>query len=75
MVYILEMEDGIEAAFDSLELAYNYTWDRLIDDGYDPENDTEEIFKDLSESYNDKKYDGFYIEDLAWCYAIDYFKD
>ena len=75
MVYILDMGDGIEAVFETLELAYNYTWDALIDDGYDPENDTYAVFKDLAESYANKNYDGFYVEDLVWCYAVDYIKE
>ena len=30
-------------------------------------------FEEFENSYNDPKYAGFYVEDLFWCYEIDYF--
>ena len=70
-VYLLEIYDTYDdhIVFDSIEDAYDYAYNYLIDKGYDPTNDVYEVFKDLKENFEP---DYFYIDEVLWCYSIPY---
>lgn len=58
-------------AFNSIEDAYDYAYDYLIDKGYDPTNDEYKVFKDLKKNF---KSDGFYINEILWCEFISLYE-
>lgn len=63
---IIEAYDD-RIAFNSIEDAYDYAYNYLIDSGYDPTDDKYEVFKDLKKNFES---DGFYINEILWCYSI-----
>ena len=73
-IWLLETSNCDYTAYASLEDAYAAARAELLEWGYDPASDHDkEIFEEFENSYNDPKYAGFYVEDLFWCYEIDYF--
>lgn len=71
-VWILETDGGHEEVFLNLEDARDYAYEQLIDWGYDPENDDCNVFKELDESYKNKNYSGFWVDELLWCSEANY---
>ena len=64
MLLIVEAYDD-RIAFYSIEDAYDYACDYLINKGYDPTNDEYKVFKNLKENFEP---DGFYINEILSCY-------
>ena len=71
-IWLIETSNNDYEAFKELEDAKSHAKELLVNWGYDPENDEDEVFKELDETYNDKRYAGFYVDDLIWCYQINY---
>lgn len=76
MVWMLEISDIAigchNKVYTSLEKAKQAAYDQLIKWSYNPANDEYEVFKDLEESYNDPNHEGFWIDELLYCYPIEY---
>jgi hypothetical protein len=71
-VWILETDGGDTEVFLNLEDARDFAYKTLIEWGYDPENDDCDVFKELDESYNNKGYSGFWVDELLWCSEANY---
>ena len=72
-VWLLETSDGAYEAFLNVEDARDFAYKKIIEWGYDPTSDHDkEIFDELEESYKNEKYAGFWVEELLWCYEINY---
>lgn len=71
--YALEIGGIVSKVFASVEKAKQVAYDTLVKWDFDPVKD-EEIFKELEESFNDQKHSGFWVEELLYCYEVDYFE-
>ena len=71
-IWLLETDAGDYEAFLNLEDARDFAYKKLIEWGYDPKNDEDEVFKELDESYKDERYAGFWVDELLWCYDANY---
>ena len=71
-IWLVETSNNDYEAFKELEDAKNHAKGLLVSWGYDPEDDQYNVFKELDATYNDKRYAGFYVDDLIWCYQINY---
>lgn len=71
-IWLVETSNNDYEAFKKLEDAKNYAKELLISWEYDPENDEYNVFKEFDKTYNDTRYAGFYVDDLIWCYQINY---
>lgn len=72
-VWLLETSDGNYEAFKNLEDAKDYAVKLLMNWGYDPKSEADnEVYKELNESYKEERYAGFWVDDLLWCYEINY---
>lgn len=73
-IWLLETSSGDYTAYANIEDAYAAARALLLEWDYDPVSDHDKkIFEELETNYNDPNYAGFYVDDLFWCYEIDYF--
>lgn len=73
-VWILETDDGDHFVFKDIEKAKSFAYNLLIKWKYDPQNDEYEIFKELEETYENKHWSGFWVDELLWCYEVDFYE-
>ena len=72
-IWLLEDSEGNYEAFLNIEDARDFAYKKLLDWHYNPNSeDDKEIFDELENSYKDEKYAGFWIDELLWCYEINY---
>ena len=71
-VFILEDYNGNYEVFREVDVARDFAYKKLIEWGYNPDNDKTEAFKELDETYKDERYAGFWIDELLWCYEANY---
>ena len=72
-IWLLETSDCDYTAYANIEDAYAAARALLLKWGYDPTSDDDkEIFEEFETNYKDTKYGGFYVDELFWCYQIDY---
>ena len=71
-VWILELDGGEYEVFLNLEDARDFAYKKLIDWGYNPNDDKYGVFKELNDNYKDERYAGFYVDELLWCYEANY---
>ena len=73
-VWILETDDGDHFVFKDIEKAKDFAYKLLVRWHYDPQNDEYEIFKELEETYENKHWSGFWVDELLWCYEVDFYE-
>ena len=73
-VWILETDDNDHFVFKDIEKAKDFAYDLLIRWNYDPQNDVYEVFKELDENYNNVHYSGFWVDEVLWCYEVDFYE-
>lgn len=75
-IWLFDTADGNYESFLRLEDARDFAYKKLIEWGYDPEDeDTKEIFDEFEKSYKDEKHPGFWVDELFWCYEINFHND
>lgn len=75
-IYLLRLYETDEVddciVFDTIEAAYDYAYNYLIKEGYDPTNDTCGVFKELERK---TVPDYFYVDQILDCYLVPYLKE
>lgn len=70
-VWVLDIGNGVERAFSSLEKAYNAAYDQLVNWGYNPDDEAEKLlFEELKSTYENQNYSGFSVVEVLCCWAI-----
>lgn len=74
-LWLLETCNGEYIAFDH-EIDAMVKARQLLDKwGYSENSeDGPEVIKELKDSYKDERYAGFWVDELLWCYQIEYVK-
>lgn len=73
-LWALEIEGVVEKIYADINKAKEFAYYKLLAYGYDPENDEYKVFKELEESFNDEEHSGFWVDELLYCYEVDYVK-
>ena len=73
-VWILETDESDHFVFKDIEKAKDFAYDLLVRWDYDPQNDEYGVFKELEETYDNKHCSGFWIEEVLWCYEVDFYE-
>lgn len=73
-VWILETDDGYNFVFKDIEKAKDFAYDLLVRLDYDPQNDKYGVFKELEETYENKRCSGFWVDEVLWCYEADFYE-
>ena len=70
-VWVLDIGNGVERAFSTLERAYDAAYDQLINWGYNPDDEDEKnFFEELKSTYENQNYSGFSVDEVLWCWAV-----
>lgn len=71
-VWLLDVGNGAEYAFSSIEKAYSAAHSKLIDWSYDFDTEEgKEVLSELKATYDDPKFSGFFVDDLLWCWEVE----
>lgn len=70
-IWLLECSNGEYFAFRDIEDARDKASKLLRDWDFDPVKD-EGVYNELDESYHNKSYAGFWVDDCLWCYHIEF---
>lgn len=72
-IWLFETYDGDYESFSCVENAKDFAYKKLIEWRYNPENENDrEVFDELEKSYKDKKHSGFWVDELFWCFEINF---
>lgn len=71
-IWALEIDGFANKAFDTIEKAKQAAYDKLVEWNYDPADDKDGVFKELEDSFNDPNYSGFWVDELLYCYEVEY---
>lgn len=70
-VWVLDIGNGVERAFSTLEKAYDAAYDQLVNWGYNPDDEDEKnFFEELKSTYENKNYSGFSVDEVLWCWEV-----
>lgn len=71
-LWALETDGSVEKVFADLNKAKEYAYGLLQKWGYLPHNDGCGVFAELEDSFNDETYSGFWVDQLIYCYEVEY---
>lgn len=76
LCYILEDTNCNYEVFLNLDAALERAKTKLVDWGYCAagpySEDYNEVFEELQSTYDNPRFDGFYVDELLWCYTAPF---